>query len=95
MSTPQLATITAITEHVSCVLGQETVILQLQNGQYYGLNEVGSRVWELIQQPRTTEEIETSLLEEFDVAQDRCREDLASLLQDMAAAGLVQISPSP
>ena len=42
---------------ISCKLAEESVILQLEEGMYYGLNSVGARIWELVQEPRTVREI--------------------------------------
>jgi hypothetical protein len=69
----------------------ETVILGLKDGLYYGLDPIGTRVWNLIQQPRTLEEIRSILLEEYDVEPDVCTEDLTSLISELAQKGLVEI----
>ena len=43
---------------ISCKLAEESVILHLEEGMYYGLNSVGARIWELLQEPRTVREIQ-------------------------------------
>ena len=67
------------------------VILHLQDGIYYELNETGSRVWELVQQPCRLGTIFDSLLCEYDVDSERCWDDLVALAQDMLARGLLEI----
>ena len=69
----------------------ERVILCQESGQFFSLSETSSRVWELIQQPRHTSEIQECLVREYDVQPERCHEDLVSLLLEMADAGLIEI----
>lgn len=85
------ATVQAVAQQVSCNLGQEAVILELKNGVYYGLNEVGAAVWELVQKPRTVGEIVEALTREYEVEAGSCERDLQALLRDLARSGLVEI----
>ena len=82
--------VVAAKEQVSCNLAEETVILNLKAGVYYGLNPVGARIWNLIQEPRTVHEIRDAILEEYDVDPDRCERDLLVLLRDLAAKELIR-----
>ena len=83
--------ITAAQDQVSVDLDGEVVILNLKDGVYYGLETVGARVWELIQEPRTLKEILEVLLQEYDVEPDRCAHELRALLEDLAAKELIEI----
>ena len=83
--------VVAAKEQVSCDLGGEAAILNLKDSVYYGLNTVGVRIWELIQEPKTTNEVLAILLEEYDVESDRCQRDLLALLQELAAHGLIEV----
>jgi hypothetical protein len=88
---PKDALVQAATDQVSSVLGEEAVILNLQEGKYFGLNPVGTRVWQLIQTPRTVEAILAGLLEEYDVTPEQCERDLMDLLSRLADAGLIEV----
>jgi hypothetical protein len=66
------------------------VILDLKSGIYYGLDEVGARIWALLQEPRQVNEILNALLEEYDVDLPRCEIDLIGLLRQLRAVGLVE-----
>jgi hypothetical protein len=77
---------------VSCDLGEEAAILGLRNSVYYGLNPVGARVWRLLQRPRSVGEICETIVNEYDVAAERCEGDLITLLQQMLREGLVELS---
>ena len=89
---PLTAIISTTPDQIASELGGEAVILNLSTGQYYGLNEVGARVWELIQQPCTVDSILHNLLEEYDVQPDVCKRDLTKILVDMKEACLIEVS---
>lgn len=78
-------------DQISCDLTGEVAILNLTTGTYFGLDEVGARIWNLIQQPRTVDEVKAALLEEYEVEASQCEADLLSLLAEMAVAGLVEL----
>ena len=84
--------ITVEKNQVSTDLGSEAAILNLTNGVYCGLDSVGARVWNLIQQPRTFSELRDILLEEYAVDTPRLESDLRNLLNQLADERLVQIS---
>jgi hypothetical protein len=81
-----------VEDQVSARLGEETVILNVESGQYYGLNEVGARVWELIQEPRSLAEVRAALVEEYDVEPQSCERDLRQIVGDLMANGLVAVN---
>lgn len=73
----------------------EVVILDLKDGIYYELRDVGARIWELIQQPCSVAAILDKLLAEYDVTAPRCEADLLALLEDMSEHDLIEISDAP
>ena len=81
----------AAPEQVSSDVAGETVILELGRGMYYGLADVGSRVWHLLREPRTVGEIRDVVVSEYDVEPERAGTDLLSLLAEMQARGLVEV----
>lgn len=83
--------VAATREHVSCMLGDEAAILNLKNTVYYGLNPVGTRVWNLVQQSRSVSEIRDTLLDEYDVEAAQCERDLLVLLERMREQGLIEV----
>jgi hypothetical protein len=87
----QRSTVVASRDQVSSDLGGEKAILDLKEGRYYGLDDVGARVWDLIQEPRDVGDIRDILLEEYDVAPERCERDLLALLQRLADEELVEV----
>jgi Coenzyme PQQ synthesis protein D (PqqD) len=83
--------VVAAPEQVSCALGEESAILNMRNTVYYGLNPVGSRVWNLVQQAKSIGEIRDALLEEYDVEAQQCERDLLVLLEKMRDEGLIEV----
>jgi hypothetical protein len=78
-------------DQISCDLAEETAILDVKLGIYYGLNTVGTRIWKLIQEPRPVYEVRDALLEEYEVEPERCERDVFALLQELASKGLIEI----
>lgn len=80
-------------DQLFCDLGGEAAILNVRTGMYYGLDSVGPRVrvWSLIQQPQTIENVHEALLSEYDVEPDRCERDLLEFLNQFLAEGLIEV----
>lgn len=85
------AIIVAAQEHISCDLDGEVAILDMQSGTYYGLNAVGTRIWQLLQEPRMAYEVREALLEEYEVEPEACERDVFALLQTLADKGLIEV----
>jgi Coenzyme PQQ synthesis protein D (PqqD) len=85
------STVVAISDQVSSDLVGEAVILSLRSGIYYGLNEVGASIWNLIQQPKTIKEIHEALLQEYDVEASQCEQDILTLLTELSEVGLIEV----
>ena len=79
-------------EQVSCALADESAILNLKNSVYYGLDPVGTRIWNLLQQPISVGELRDTLLDEYDVEATQCESDLLDLLEKMRDEGLIRVA---
>ncbi len=73
-------------------LDGEAVILNIASGVYYGLNEVGARIWELIQEPRSFGELQDALLAEYDIQPEACAHELTKILRELKDAQLVEMN---
>jgi hypothetical protein len=69
--------------------GETLVLLNLDSGQYYDLNEVGTRVWELCDGVRTASEIACTISEECAAPADHIRLDVLAVLDDLVREKLV------
>lgn len=86
-------TFVSASEHqVFSVLDDESVILDLEEGIYYGLDTVGTRIWELLQNPIEVSELISTIEQEYDVERARCSEDIFNLLEDLEKHNLVNVN---
>ena len=69
----------------------EAVVLNLASGIYYGLNPVGTRAWQLIEQVGGLEAVCSALTDEFDVDRETAARDLISLVSELNARRLVEV----
>ncbi|MHB8383829.1 MAG: PqqD family peptide modification chaperone [Candidatus Binataceae bacterium] len=86
------AIVVAADGQISCNLDGQAAILNLKSGIYYGLDEVGATVWDLIASPRCVGEIRDALMQSYDVDAAQCLRDLAALLCDLEDHGLVKVT---
>ena len=78
-------------DQVSADLSGEAAILNLKSGIYFGLNTVGASIWKLIQEPRTVNEINDAIVQEYDVDPDQCEKDLLALLEELLSKELIEV----
>jgi hypothetical protein len=82
--------VVASDDQVHTALGDETVILGLRDGVYYGLDAVGALVWSLVATPRSVSHLVRAVTAEFDVDAERCERDVLTLLGELAGHGLIR-----
>jgi hypothetical protein len=85
------ALVVAVPEQLSTTLGDDVVILGLRDSVYYGLSGPGTRIWQVLQTPRSLDDIAGSIAGEFEVTREQAVADLQALLTDLEAKGLVKI----
>ena len=76
------------------VLEGEAVIVDLTTGTYFGLNETGTRVWEILgaEGGATVDAVAAALAAEFDVPEAAAAKDARALLERLATRGLVRVT---
>lgn len=87
----QSSTVVAVQEQVSSDLAEESVILNLKSGVYYGLNPVGAWIWTQIQHPQTVRSLKEGMLEKYNVEPEICERDLLALLENLVSAELIEV----
>ncbi len=70
----------------------EAVLLNLKSGVYFGLDPVATRIWQLFAEHEVLSEVAQVVVAEYDVAEDKCSEDLLKLVDDLAKQELVSVS---
>ncbi|MDB4991379.1 MAG: hypothetical protein JWN04_6557 [Myxococcaceae bacterium] len=84
-------TVVVSPNQVSTSLGHEAVILGADAGEYFGLNEVGARIWELVQEPVRVSAICAVVCAEYQVSEADCERDVIELLNELRAKGLLDV----
>lgn len=69
----------------------ESVLLNLDNEQYFGLDEVGTRIWHLLSENGETRKTLNLLLDEYKVDKAKLENDLSDLIEDLRDQGLVMV----
>lgn len=68
---------------------KQVVLLSLDGGRYYKLNGSGTRIWALIREHGDLEKVQDAMVREFDADEAEIRRDVAALVADLQAHGLV------
>ncbi len=76
------------------VLDGESVLLNLNTERYFGLDQTGTRMWQLVTESATIDAAYRSLLNEFDVDPERLRSNLSDLLGRLIDNGLLEVQPA-
>jgi hypothetical protein len=73
------------------ILDGEAVLLNLDSESYFGLDEVGARMWTLLTESDSIQTAYDALLEEYDVEPEQLRADLTDLIDQLAQHGLITL----
>ena len=84
-------TLTPAPNVISQEVGGETVLLDLKNENYFGLDAVGTRIWQLIQQSADLRSIFRTLVQEYEVEEAQLQADLERLIGELSERGLVKL----
>lgn len=67
-------------------------MMDMDSGDYYGLDAIASRIWQLLESQKTVDEICQQLLKEYEVTEEQCQQDVISFLDEMAKHNTVSFS---
>ena len=71
-------------------VGEEIIVLNMETGDYLGLNLVGSSIWEQLETPQRISDIIEKLVAEFDVEYENCKRDTMDYLDKIMELGLLE-----
>lgn len=74
---------------IAQTIAEETVILDLEAGIYFGLDPVGARIWELVAQGAPLDDMIDQILAEYDVSRERLQRDVDALVSQLLENSLV------
>lgn len=84
-------TIVATDDTLSTTLDGESVILHTGSGKYFGFNEVGTDIWQLLEEPHSIAEITRQIADDYEIPKERCRDDIDELVEELIRKELVQV----
>ena len=86
-----LASIVAQCEdQVSTELDGETVLMSLEQGNYYGMDKILSRIWAIVEKPIAVSKICDQLMKEYDVERKTCEDEVLNVLNELAKENLLK-----
>ncbi|MES2056359.1 MAG: PqqD family protein [Pseudomonadota bacterium] len=77
---------------LSARVGDEIMMMSAEKGNYLGVNEVGARIWELIETPSDIDAVCAALQHEFVIEPDICRSEVEAFLEQMEKHGAVAVT---
>ncbi len=81
-------------EIMAAEMGLETVMLDVRQGAYFGLDDIGSAIWKLLENSTAVRDLCTALQKRFNVEEDECRRDTLEFLRNLQEKGLLNVQPS-
>ena len=72
----------------------EMVLLDMESENYFGLDEVGTAIWQAMQEKETLKEVFDVLLEQYEVEEEMLEHDLSDFVEKLVESGLVEVQES-
>ena len=72
-------------------IGDEVVMMDIEQGSYYGLEKVAARIWALTEQPASVASLCDWLTAEYDVTEETCRQEVSAFVGELVNRGIVNI----
>lgn len=78
-------------KHVmTTTIEEKLVMMNIEKGNYFGMNAMGKQIWEMIGKPRTVEGLCSDLLKRYDIDPDPCFTKVTGFLEQLNKAGLIE-----
>lgn len=75
---------------ISSDIDEGIVMMDIEKGQYYSLNTMGSRIWKMIDEPIGVRQVCDHLMSEFDISQQQCQKEVLTYLAQLLELGIVK-----
>jgi len=92
VSTIETTPITRNPNQVAADIDGDLVMMSIEQGEYFGITGVGSRVWELLATPITVADIVRVICAEYAVDEARCQADMRTFVEELIRLGLVSVA---
>lgn len=79
-------------ELLTTVVDGEMIGMSVEQGACYGLNGIGTRIWDLLAEPQSVDSLVAQLIAEYEVEAEECRDSVLGFIEQLRAEGLVRLS---
>lgn len=86
------STITRNEDLLSGVLDDETILMSIETGSYHVINKTANRIWELLEEPKTVDEICIIILDEYDVDPETCQKEVLEFMAGLQNRKIVVVT---
>ena len=76
---------------ITSTVDDEVMMMSIEKGHYYGLDDIGSHIWQQLENPVRVADLCAQLSTEFNVDQDQCETDVLAFLNELADEGMISI----
>lgn len=76
---------------VAAAIEGDTVMMNVESGHYFGLDDIGTAAWEALQQPQSIAQIRDQLLQQYDADETQCGNDLIDFFGELLAQDIVHV----
>jgi len=70
----------------------ETVMMSIEQGSYFGIDAIGSHIWNVLEEEISVEALCARLCEKYDVEESQCQQDVIRLLEKMQEHNIIEIA---
>ena len=76
-------------EHVETLVGDQVMMMHIQQGKYFALDGTARRIWEMLKMPTTVDGLVEQLVGEYDIDTEACRADISGFVSELMENGLI------
>lgn len=66
-------------------------MMSIEKGDYYGANELGTRIWTLMEQPQSVGALCDGLMQQFEVDETTCQREVLAFMEQLRKNALLQV----
>jgi hypothetical protein len=75
---------------IAAEMDGDVVMMSIERGEYFGIGGVGTRLWELVEEPRSVDDLCAAICREYEVDEGTCRRDVSAFVEELLGRGLLQ-----
>jgi len=85
-------TVKRVEDMVCADLNDMTVMMSIENGNYYGLDDIATVIWNIIEEPLKVGDLIDKLVQEFEISAEECEKDVISFLNELEEQNLLEVN---